>query len=151
MLYVYSFYNYEEEYEELSAVLDKIKEFKPFGDGFRYISDRDDIVIEGKEPLVTPLHELLDGYFDGGDVLEIGSDLLDSKMEIPKLRAIELLYDDLRIDGNYHFTQRIWDADNVYGEIEKIIKELTVVVVGMIIDELNSEYERIKEGNFEWV
>lgn len=151
MLYVYSFYRYEEEEEELSTLLESMKEFKPLGEGLKYISNRDDIIIEGKEPVITPLHDFIDGYFDGGDVLEIESILLDRNLEIPKERAIELLSDDLRVDGNYQYNQRIWEADDVFMEIEDIIKELAIVVFRMVIDELNYEYTKVKKDGFEWV
>ena len=150
MLYLYSFYDYEEEEETLIVELAKVKEFKQLGEGMNYISNRNDIVIKGKKPRTEPLHEFIASYFDGGEVLEIETDLLYSKLEIPKENAIELLCDDLRVDGSYQFNQRIWESDNVYREIENIIKELTVVVIGMVIDNLNDEYERIKAEGFEW-
>lgn len=151
MLYLYRFYDYYEEWEEtLSVELAKVKEFKQLGEGMNYISNRNDVVIEGKKPRIEPLHEFIPSYFDGGEVLEMETDLLYSKLEIPKERAIELLCDDLMMDGSYQFNQRIWESDNVYREIENIIKELTVVVIGMIIDNLNDEYERIKAESFEW-
>ena len=42
MLYVYSFFKYEEEWEELNIVVENIKELKPLGESFKYISNRND-------------------------------------------------------------------------------------------------------------
>ena len=150
MLYLYSFYDYEEEEETLSVELENIKEFKQLGEGMNYISNRNDIVVEGKTPRIQPLHEFIPSYFDGGEVLEMETDLLYSKLEIPKERAIELLCDDLMMDGSYQFNQRIWESENVYREIEDIIKELTIVVIELILDNFDDEYKRIKENGFEW-
>jgi hypothetical protein len=74
----------------------------------------------------------------------------EMKLEIPKERAIELLSDDLRVDRDCNYNDRIFNAENPAEEIEKIIRELTSVIVGMIIDDLNDEYERIKGNNFAW-
>ena len=54
------------------------------------------------------------------------------------------------MDGSYQFNQRIWESENVYREIEDIIKELTIVVIELILDNFDDEYKRIKENGFEW-
>lgn len=150
MLYVYCFCDYEEEEETLKPILKNIEGFKPFGYGMDYISNKNDIVVEGKNPMIEPLHEYISGEFDGGEVFKVENDLLDGSMKIPKERGVELLCDDLRVDGSYEFEQRIWKSDNAYQEVETIIKELTIDVLEMIIDELNYQYKKITEESFEW-
>ena len=148
MLYVYNFFEYYG--EEIKA--EDLRGLKHFGIEDCYIADTDDIVIEGKSPRITPLQDFIcdSGHFDNCDVLELDIMLLDRKLEIPKKRAIELLWDDLRADGEYQYSNRIWNAENPAEEIEKIIRELTSTIVGMIVDDLNDEYKRVKENNFNW-
>lgn len=148
MLYVYNFFEYFG--EEIKA--EDLRGLKPFGIEDCYIAKTDDIVVEGKNPRISPLHDFISnyGYFDNCDVLELDIMLLDKKLEIPKERAIELLSDDLRVDGNCQYTNRILNAENPAEEIERIIRELALVVVGVVIDNLNDEYERIKDNNFQW-
>lgn len=149
MLYVYDFFEHHKE---------KIKEedlqsLKPFGIEDCYIAETDDIIVGDKKPQISPLHDFIYNmvYFDSGEVLELDVMLLDKKLEIPKERAIELLCDDIRCDGDYGYNERILNAENPVEEIEKITKELASVIVGMVIDNLNDEYKRIEDGNFEWV
>ena len=137
--------------EEMKA--EDLQGLKPFGIDDCYIAETDDIVIEGKSPRISPLQDFVSdyGYFDNCDILELDIMLLDRKIEVLKARAIELLCDDLRVDGDYQYSSRIFDAENPAEEIEKIIRELSLVIVGMIIDNLNDEYKRIEEDNFMWV
>lgn len=144
MLYVYDFVDYYGE--------ENLQGLKPFGFEGVYIANTDNIVVEGENPRITPLHEFIhNGCFDCSDVLELDIMLLDKKLEIPKARAIELLSDDLKVDGDYEYNDRIFNAEDPAEEVEKIIRELTSVIVGMVIDNLNDEYKRIQENNFEWV
>lgn len=149
MLYVYNFFEYYG--EEMKA--EDLQGLKPFGIDDCYIAETDDIVIEGKSPRISQLQDFIDdyGYFDNCDILELDTMLLDRKIEVPKARAIELLCDDLRVDGDYQYSNRIFNAENPAEEIEKIIRELALVIVGVIIDNLNDEYKRIEEDNFRWV
>ena len=149
MLYIYYFYECDR--EEIS--IDELQGLRPFGIEDYYISERDDIVVDGEPSYVSSLQDFIENsmFFDIGDVLKLDIMLLDKKLEIPKERAIELLCDDLRVDGDYQFDNRIWHAENPAEEIEKIIKELMSIIVGMVIDNLNDEYKRIECGNFEWV
>lgn len=149
MLYIYYFYECDR--EEINT--DELQGLKPFGIEDYYISERDDIVVDGEPSYVSSLQDFIENsmFFDIGDVLKLDIMLLDKKLEIPKERAIELLCDDLRVDGDYQFDNRIWHAENPAEEIEKIIKELMSIIVGMVIDNLNDEYKRIECGNFKWV
>ena len=149
MLYVYDFFEY---FGETIKKKD-LQGLKPFGIEGCYIAETDDIIVADKKPQISPLHEFIYsmGYFDSGEVVEIDVMLLDKKIEIPKERAIELLCDDLRVDGDYGYNDRILNSENPTEEIEKIIKELASVIFGMVIDNLNSEYKRIETNNFEWV
>ncbi len=62
-----------------------------------------------------------------------------------------MLSDDLRIDDSSKYRDRIFNSGNPAEETEKIIRELTTVVVGVVIDNLNDEYERVKENKFQWM
>ena len=152
MLYVYNFIDY---YGEEAVKAEDMQGLKPFGFEDIYLANTDKIVIEGKSPRITPLHEFIynGGYFGCCDVLELDIALLDRKMEISKERAIELICDDLRIDGSYQYNNRIWNTENPAEEVATIIDELTVVVIGMIIDELNDKYNELKnkKSGFEWL
>ena len=148
MLYVYNLFEY---FGDEAVKSENLQGLKSFGFEDMYIADTDKIVIEGINPRISPLHEFINkGHFSCGDVLELNIDLLNKRLEIPKDVAIEMLSDDLRIDDSSKYRDRIFNSENPAEETEKIIRELTTVVVGVVIDNLNDEYERVKENKFQW-
>ena len=83
-------------------------------------------------------------------VLELDTILLNKKIEVPKEIAVTLLYDDLREGEDSAFADDIFNAENPAEEIEKIIRELTLDVVKMVIDNLKSGLNRLNTDGFEW-
>ena len=149
MLYVYNLFEY---FGDEAVKAGNLQGLKSFGLEDMYIADTDKIVIEGINPRISPLHEFISkGHFSCGDVLELNIDLLNKRLEIPKDVAIEMLSDDLRTDDGSKYRDRIFNSENPAEETEKIIRELTTVVVGVVIDNLNDEYERVKENKFQWM
>jgi hypothetical protein len=67
--------------------------------------------------------------------------LCDGELLIPRVRALELLSDDLRqtcvTESDYE--NRIWNAESLEEETCKILDELTVCVFEMVIDELTTK------------
>lgn len=150
MLYVYNFFEY---YGEEVKINEKdLQRLKPFGIENCYIADTDNIIIEGKNPRIKLLQDFIisGGFFECGEFLELDTILLNKKIEVPKEIAITLLYDDLRSGEDSAFADDIFNAENPAEKIEKIIRELTLDVVKMVIDNLKSGLNRLNADGFEW-
>lgn len=150
MLYVYNFFEYYG--EEVKINEEDLQRLKPFGIENCYIADTDNIIIEGKNPRIKLLQDFIidGGFFECGEFLELDTILLNKKIEVPKEIAVTLLYDDLRADDSSAFRDDIFNAENPAERIEKIIRELTLDVVEMVIDNLKSGLNRLNADGFEW-
>jgi hypothetical protein len=120
-----------------------------------YLLDEDTLYVVTKEDNVYGLYKESVDWFEKRNFYDyFDSSLMLAHLDyISKEKAIELLCDDLRIDGSYQFNNRILKAENPAEEVATIIDELTVVVIGMIIDELNNKYNELKnkKSGFEWL
>lgn len=150
MLYIYSFYNKFETKEEEKSILSGCNKLKPFGFDLYYLSESKFVIVNNEKiDSDCTLSEYIHDVFDGGEFFEFEAFLSDGKMEIPITRAIELLSDDLRSDDS-QYEERILNANCSSDEINEILKELIVVVFGMIIDEFNDIYKDIEKNGFQW-
>lgn len=115
------------------------------------LSKVDELVIDGN---VIESSYSLDEYiemFDGGDYIELAG------IEVTMLESIQMLLVELYQPCNNEgitYAERIYNSDNPYVEIKKLINEFLLKRIGIVMTEIQIKIDLvkkgIKDGYYEW-
>ena len=115
------------------------------------LSKVDELVIDGN---VIKSSYSLDEYiemFDGGDYIKLAS------VEVTMLESIQMLLEELYQPCNNEgiiYAERIYNSDNPYVEIRKLINEFLLIRIDSVMTEIQMKIDLVKkgieDGTFEW-
>lgn len=115
------------------------------------LSKVDELVIDGN---VIKSSYSLDEYiemFDGGDYIKLAG------VEVTMLESIQMLLEELYQPCNNEgiiYAERIYNSDNPYVEIRKLINEFLLIRIDSVMTEIQMKIDLVKkgieDGTFEW-
>jgi hypothetical protein len=115
------------------------------------LSKVDELVIDGN---VIKSSYTLDEYiemFDGGDYIKLAG------VEVTMLESIQMLLEELYQPCNNEgiiYAERIYNSDNPYVEIRKLINEFLLIRIDSVMTEIQMKIDLVKkgieDGTFEW-
>lgn len=115
------------------------------------LSKVDELMIDGN---VIESSYSLDEYiemFDGGDYIKLAG------IEVTMLESIQILLEELYQpcnDEELTYAERIYNSDNPYIEIKKLISEFLLIRIDIVMTDIQMKIDLvkkgIKDGNFEW-